>query len=277
MQPPPPFGHEQIFTEIIRGVLDTVTAKPAVSAERSAAAKQTAVCSVMAFIPRDPVETMLAGQCVVYDHMLRDGAKDLLEGKPEEFTIRARPGVLATGKMFLGTLGMLLRMQRRPDAQLAFGRPLPQPVAEPETQPTEPQAVPAEPLRTAAHQNAPSAEAVGPVQTVVQPRSSSPPPTARTPQAAAVPSATAPTAKAAGAPALAATAPAQVPAVPAQTSEVRHADAPDAAAVRKALEAMLAGPHAASSTTVNRGFTRRPPPRSFARRGIRNKRGFRSG
>jgi len=125
MQQTQAFGYEQVMTELLRGVVDTVGDRSGLSPERKAAAKNTAVCSVMAFNPRDPVETMLAGQCVVYDHMLHDGAKDMLRGQAEQLMIQARPGVLAAGKMFLGALGMLLRMQRRPEAQLAFARPLP--------------------------------------------------------------------------------------------------------------------------------------------------------
>jgi hypothetical protein len=79
----------------------------------------------MAYNPRDPVETMMAGHCIVYDHMLRDGARDMLRGQADEIKIKARPGILATGKMFLSTMQMLARMQLRPDAQLAFARPLP--------------------------------------------------------------------------------------------------------------------------------------------------------
>ena len=119
------FGYEQIFTELLRGLIDTVADKPGLSPERKSAAQQTVICSVMAFNPRDPVEAMLAGQCVIYDHMVRDSAKDTLCAPAEQLRLRARPGVLAAGKMFLGTLGMLVKMNRRPEAQLAFARPEP--------------------------------------------------------------------------------------------------------------------------------------------------------
>lgn len=125
MQPNPAFGYEQVVTELIRGVIETVADKPGLSPERRASATQTVVCSVMAFNPRDPVEAMMAGQCVVYDHMLRDGAREMLRGQAELITIQARPGILACGKIFLGTVALLLRMQRRPEVQLAFARQLP--------------------------------------------------------------------------------------------------------------------------------------------------------
>jgi hypothetical protein len=140
MLPGSTFGYEQIVKELIRGVIDTVGTRPGLTPERRDAAQQTIVCSVMAYNPRDPIETMMAGQCVVYDHMLRDGAHDMLRGQAEELKIKARPGILATGKMFLSTLQMLCRMQGRPEQQLAFARPpaeQPEPAATPARTPDE--------------------------------------------------------------------------------------------------------------------------------------------
>lgn len=125
MQAIPTLGFEQIAGELLRGIIETVADTPGLPPERKAAAQQTVVCSVMAFNPRDPVETMMAGQCVVYDHMLRHGAREMLRGQAELVTIQARPGILACGKTFLATVAMLVRMQRRSEAQLAFARPLP--------------------------------------------------------------------------------------------------------------------------------------------------------
>jgi len=160
MQPDTNFGHKEIVTELIRGVVDTVASKPGQSPERHAAVVQSVVCSVMAFNPRDPVETMMAGQCIIYDHLLRDGARDMLRGKAELEMIKARPGVLACGKMFLATVSMLVRMQRRPELGLAFARPIEEPseqtsaeteapplaaggtAAEPPAQPGEPPSIP---------------------------------------------------------------------------------------------------------------------------------------
>lgn len=170
MQPNQAFGYEQIFTELLRGVVDAVSDKAGLSPERKAVAQNTAVCSVMAFNPRDPVETMLAGQCVVYDHLLRDGAKEMLRGQAEQLMIKARPGVLAAGKMFLGALGMLLRMQRRPEAQLAFARPLP---AEAEA-PKQPEPAPvdaAEGPRVTAHEEIQPPKHATPVQPTARPAS----------------------------------------------------------------------------------------------------------
>jgi hypothetical protein len=119
------FGFEQIAAELMRGLIAAVADKPFPTPERKAAAQQTVVCTVMAYQPRDPIEMMMAGQCVVYDHLLLDGARDMLRGQMDEHKIRTRPGVLASGKMFLQTMAMLTRIQARPEAELAFARSVP--------------------------------------------------------------------------------------------------------------------------------------------------------
>ena len=113
MTPDPSFGYEQLMTELIRGVIDSVADIPGLSESRRLIKQQAVACSVLSLQPRDPIETMLAGQCVIYDHMLRDGARDLSRGQSESLRLRARPGTVACGKMFLSTLTALQRMQKR--------------------------------------------------------------------------------------------------------------------------------------------------------------------
>jgi hypothetical protein len=124
MQSDSNFGFPQIVRQLIGDIVNTVADKPGLSPERKAVARQTVICTLMAFQPRDPVETMIAGQCIVYDHLLRDGARDMLRGQSDEVKIKSRIGILSTGKVFLQTLTMLTRMQGRPEADLAFARQL---------------------------------------------------------------------------------------------------------------------------------------------------------
>src|ERR1700733_7682288 len=120
MQATQAIGFQQVATEIIRGIIDTVGDKPGLSPERQSAAQQTLVCTIMAFNPRDPLETSIAGQCLIYDHIMRDGARDLLRGQQEEIKIRNRAGVLGAGKLFLQTMAALDRIQSRNAKSLAF-------------------------------------------------------------------------------------------------------------------------------------------------------------
>jgi hypothetical protein len=57
--------------------------------------------------------------------MLRDGVREMSNGQGGQAAIKAMTGVLACGKTFLAAMAMLLRMQRRPAAQLAFAGTLP--------------------------------------------------------------------------------------------------------------------------------------------------------
>ncbi len=111
MTPDPNFGFEQVAIELIRGVVDIVAACPGMAEDQRFIKQQTVVHGVMGFQPRDPVEVMLAGQCVIYDNILRDAARDLLHGQDEPLKARARTGTLASGKLFLSTFAVLRRMQ----------------------------------------------------------------------------------------------------------------------------------------------------------------------
>jgi hypothetical protein len=113
MTPNPAFGFEQAATELIRGVVETVADLPGLTQERRFLKQQTTIFSVLGFLPRDPLEIMLAGQCIIYDAMLRDGARDLLHDQPEEIKLRTGPGNLASGRMFLTTLRTLRDIQNR--------------------------------------------------------------------------------------------------------------------------------------------------------------------
>jgi hypothetical protein len=124
MQPDPAFGYPQIVAELLRGIIEAISDKPGIAPERRASIMQTAVCSIMAFNPRDPIETMLAGHCIVYDSLLRDGVR-AMSGDAGGQAIRARASVLDCGKTFLASVAMLLRLQRRPAEQLAFAGTLP--------------------------------------------------------------------------------------------------------------------------------------------------------
>jgi hypothetical protein len=113
MTPASDFSQHQLITEQLRGIIDTVAEIPGLTDAQRVARRHTAARVVAAFRPDNSIETMLAGHCVIYDQMLRDGAGDLLRDPYEISRLRARPGVLASGKMFLSSLDALLKIQSR--------------------------------------------------------------------------------------------------------------------------------------------------------------------
>jgi len=108
------------MTELMRGLAQAVAERPGETDAQRFARHQTAVFSAMAFMPRDAVETMLANQCVIFDHLLRDGTRDLLRGLSDRDKIRIRPQLIAIGKSFLNHLEQLRLSQLRPVEQIAM-------------------------------------------------------------------------------------------------------------------------------------------------------------
>src|ERR1700761_7440470 len=105
------FTFEAAMSEICRGVLEAVD-RPEDSAAARLRRQQTTIYSLLSFRPRDPVEAMLAGQCVIFDHLLRRGMRDLSRGPSESARQRAKPGILAAGKTFLAHLTRLDEMRK---------------------------------------------------------------------------------------------------------------------------------------------------------------------
>jgi hypothetical protein len=117
------FTFQTAMSEITREVIETVADRPGDSPARRVARHQMTAWSILSFLPRDPVETMLAGQCVIFDHLLRDGVRDTLRGQHQDIKLRTRPQHVASAKMFLANLDKFEHMQTRLAAKLA-GQPV---------------------------------------------------------------------------------------------------------------------------------------------------------
>jgi hypothetical protein len=125
MQAPPKFGFEQLVTELLRGLADTIADRPGETESQRFARHQTAIFSAMAFRPRDAMETILAGQCVMLDHLLRDATRDLLCSEAEPAKRRIRSQLTALGRLFLQHLAQLRQLQSLPVQQAAASSPDP--------------------------------------------------------------------------------------------------------------------------------------------------------
>jgi hypothetical protein len=128
MQAPSEFGFEQLITELLRGLADAIADRPGETEAQRYARHQTAIFSAMAFLPRDAMETMLAGQCVMFDHLTRDAARDLLRNEAEPVKRRIRTQVTGLGRLFLKLMAELRRLQSRSGQQTAaspHARPVP--------------------------------------------------------------------------------------------------------------------------------------------------------
>jgi hypothetical protein len=148
MQANSKFGFEQLITELLRDLADAVADRPGESQAQRFARHQTAIFSTMAFHPRDAMETMLAGQCVMFDHLLRDATHDLLCSETAPGKLRVRSQIAALAKIFLKHLEQWCQLRARPEQQTATSPP-----SEPEPKP-DPAQMP-EPIRQSANTTAP--------------------------------------------------------------------------------------------------------------------------
>jgi hypothetical protein len=113
MAPESQNGFEQLLTEQIGSLVHTVADLPGMTEDQQAAKQQSVTGWLLSFQPRDGIEIMLASHCVIYDHLLKAGAREFSRTPSGPLRQRAQPGILATGKMFLNTLNILLRKQGR--------------------------------------------------------------------------------------------------------------------------------------------------------------------
>ena len=128
---------EQLMDQQIDGVIYALADPRRLTETERQAERRTIAGTVRAFQPRNPVETMLAGQCVIFDTLLRDGMHDLRMGSSGP---RVVSGVLATARSFLRVFETLRRRQNPPAekprsqtrmAQTETDAPAPERAAEP--------------------------------------------------------------------------------------------------------------------------------------------------
>ena len=126
-----PAALEQVLAEIARGIAGAVADRPREnktenkmeSEAEGAARRRAAVLGIAAFQPRDAIEAMLAGQCILAGHLLRDAARDVFQCEIGTLKTKARAQTVAIGALFLRYLRQLRREQARPLEALATGVP----------------------------------------------------------------------------------------------------------------------------------------------------------
>src|SRR5580658_7919104 len=107
------------MNEICLSVMDAVSNQPGDSPARIASRRQAVADTMSSMLPLDPLETMLAGQCVMFDQVVRDATSDLLHGQTEDIKLRVRPQICGAGRTLLAILTKLEQIQAR--AAVKFG------------------------------------------------------------------------------------------------------------------------------------------------------------
>jgi len=178
-----PAAHPYVpsMNELCLGVMDAVGGQPGDTPARTASRRRAIADTMSSMLPLDPLETMLAGQCVMFNEVIRDATGDLLHGQTEDIKLRVRPQICSTGRTLLATLTKLEQVQARAAVKFA-----PQKQAAP---------APAEPARPAAKAPATGPAAPQPAPEPAQKRAPEPTPvsaSASTPEPASTEAASAP-------------------------------------------------------------------------------------
>jgi hypothetical protein len=75
------------------------------------------------------METMLANQCVMFDHLLRDATRDLLREQSVPMKLRLGSQILAFGRLFLKCLAEMRQLRARPSERTALSLPADTPLS----------------------------------------------------------------------------------------------------------------------------------------------------
>jgi hypothetical protein len=137
------------MTAICKDVIATVGDVPSDTPAQRAVRQQAVADTMVSLMPRNPVDAMLAGQCLVFDRLVHEAARELLRGQPDEDKLRARPQICSSAKIFLAQLSHFERRQARAADETQARRDAETPAARPDaatraTQPEQPAAVPTE-------------------------------------------------------------------------------------------------------------------------------------
>jgi hypothetical protein len=102
---------------------------------------------ILSFLPKDATDLMLAGQTVVFNELLADGARDVLRGMMDTMKQRSQTTLVSMGRLTQGHIDRLAKRGNQPwrtEVATTEAEPRKAPVAEP-PQPPPPEEPAAEP------------------------------------------------------------------------------------------------------------------------------------
>jgi hypothetical protein len=137
METQPAFGFHQLLSHLLGDMAKAVSERNGETKQQQISRSQAAVHTIMGMLPRDAIEAMLAGHCLMLHELMTDAVHDTLRGELGASRRATRSGIVAMDKAFVGNLQRLEHYQARP----ADGRrdvPNEQPAAAPLAQQPEP-------------------------------------------------------------------------------------------------------------------------------------------
>jgi hypothetical protein len=114
MHTKPAFGPTELFSFIITDMAKAISERNGETRQQALTRFQAAVQMIQAFLPRDVIEAMLAGHCVMFHEVMTDSVRETLLGEPDATRRGTRSNLVALNKALSGNLDRLARYQSRP-------------------------------------------------------------------------------------------------------------------------------------------------------------------
>ena len=102
--------------DLLRLIADAIGSRANATPAQKQAAMQGLIQAIVAYVPRDPVETMLAGMIAGHLQLSLDATRDLLGCEDIRLKIRIRAQILALDRQMLGFMRELRAAQKRQPA-----------------------------------------------------------------------------------------------------------------------------------------------------------------
>jgi hypothetical protein len=107
MDPQPTFGIKELLTHVVADIAKAVGERSGESRQCNYDRTEAAARSIMAFQPRDVIEVMLAGNCMMFHEMIVDSVQATLRGEETATRRAARGNIVAMDKAFGNNLALL--------------------------------------------------------------------------------------------------------------------------------------------------------------------------
>jgi hypothetical protein len=114
MDPQTPFGFKDLLTHIVSDMARAISERMGETSQHQFTRTQAAAHMIMGFLPRDAIEAVLAGHCVMFHEVMTDSIRDTLRGEMDSYRRATRNNIVALDKCFGNNLERLERYQARP-------------------------------------------------------------------------------------------------------------------------------------------------------------------
>jgi hypothetical protein len=114
MDTQPAFGFRDLFAHVVGDIAKAICEREGETKQQQYARSEAAAHMVMGFLPRDVIETILAGRCVMFHELTVDSVRETLRGESDATRRATRGSIVAMDKAFANNLKLLEHYQKRP-------------------------------------------------------------------------------------------------------------------------------------------------------------------